>query len=195
MHVLHTSTKHMPPAGDMFTPLVLLVRVAPPVSPCLYLDLAAVFLCLFLLCVLHRRVLAPWFEWALPTRGSPHKESRVAQPCSALCGSSMASRISSGAFNARCSLRFSFSGGGVRHSPCFLFRSLFLLSCLVCTRPHYCKDYLCRSRCSLSRTRRWAFRRVNEETIGVVRRQGNYVEGSVNFLVLRCKTTRSTILF
>ena len=106
MHVLHTSTKHMPPAGDMFTPLVPLVRVAPAVSPCLYLGLAAVFLCLFLLCVLHRRVLAPWFEWAVLTRGSLHKEARVAQPCSALCGSSKASRISSAAINAHCSLCF-----------------------------------------------------------------------------------------
>ena len=66
---------------------------------------------------------------------------------------------------------------------------------MVCTRPHYCKDYLCRSRRSLSRTRRWGFRRVNEETIGVVRRQGNHVEGGVNFLELRCKTTRSTFAF
>ena len=64
MHVWHTSTKHMPPAGVLFAPLIPLVRVAPAVSPCLYLGLAALFLSLFLLCVLYRGVLAPFFEWA-----------------------------------------------------------------------------------------------------------------------------------
>ena len=55
--------------------------------------------------------LAPWFESAILTRGSQHKESRTAQACSALCGPSMASRISSGAFTARCSRRFSVCKG------------------------------------------------------------------------------------
>ena len=200
----NTSTKHLPPAGDMFTPLVPPVRVAPTVSPCRSSWLGRpLSFSLSLMCSVSGFLgPTPWFEWAILTRASPHTESREAQACSSLCGSSMASRISSAAFTSRCSRRFSVCKGRrvlsvALRAPLLVFPLSFpfqlrldwyaldLATVKITLVTHFVPS---------KRTRRWAFRKVNEKTIGVVRRQGNYVEGGVNFLELRCTTTRSTCM-
>ena len=85
MHVVHTSTKHSPAAGVLFAPLVPLVRVAPAVSPCLCLGLAA-------LCLSFSYVLCMGVSWHRGSSGYSRARAstkRLEQACSALCGSSM----------------------------------------------------------------------------------------------------------